>query len=54
MLIVGVEAVTVEVAKNIVLAGIKSLVLLDKDIVKQRDLAANFFLNGDDLGLEVG
>lgn len=39
-----------EVAKNIVLAGIGSLTILDSDVVVPSDLGAQFFLRESDIG----
>ena len=43
----------VEVCKNLVLAGIHSLVLLDASLVQQHDLGANFFLLPEHIGQPV-
>lgn len=40
----------VEIAKNIVLMGVKSLTLHDTDAVQLRDLSSNFFLSESDVG----
>ncbi|CAN6650931.1 DNA damage tolerance protein RHC31 [Trichomonascus vanleenenianus] len=49
ILIVNLGALAAEVAKNIVLAGIGSLVVLDNKTVDAQDLGANFFLEESDI-----
>lgn len=39
-----------EVAKNLVLAGIGSLTILDYELVKEEDLGAQFFISDEDIG----
>jgi tRNA A37 threonylcarbamoyladenosine dehydratase len=46
-LIVGLDGVGVEVAKNLALAGIGSLSLFDNQITTNADLATNFFIAKD-------
>lgn len=53
VLLIGVRGLSCEVAKNIVLAGIGSLVLLDDSNVTPRDLAANFLVTAEDVGKNV-
>lgn len=50
VLIVGLRGLAAEVAKNLVLAGIGSLMLLDGVTVTAADLSANFLLRAEDLG----
>lgn len=50
MLLVTLRGLSAEIAKNIVLAGIGNLTLLDDQSVQEEDLGANFFLREDDVG----
>jgi ubiquitin-activating enzyme E1 len=50
VLIVGLGGLGVEVAKNVVLAGVKSVTLLDPQPAEWADLSANFFLSESDVG----
>jgi len=50
VLLIGVGGLGAEVAKNIVLAGIKSITLLDHVKVSQEDFCCQFFVRRDDLG----
>ncbi|TFY80751.1 hypothetical protein EWM64_g3261 [Hericium alpestre] len=50
VLIVGLEGLGVEIAKNIVLAGVKSVTLFDPEPVRIQDLSSQFFLREDDVG----
>eukprot|EP00462_Mataza_sp_D1_P025955 CAMPEP_0175127644 /NCGR_PEP_ID=MMETSP0087-20121206/4495_1 /TAXON_ID=136419 /ORGANISM="Unknown Unknown, Strain D1" /LENGTH=1019 /DNA_ID=CAMNT_0016409633 /DNA_START=13 /DNA_END=3072 /DNA_ORIENTATION=- len=45
VLLVGLRGLGVEIAKNIVLAGVKSVTLLDDNLVTEEDLSAQFFLS---------
>jgi len=42
-----------EVAKNLVLAGIGSLTILDHEVVTEEDLGAQFFLTEEHVGQNV-
>ena len=42
-----------EIAKNLVLAGIGSLTLIDDTLVTEDDLGAQFFVTEDDIGNTV-
>jgi molybdopterin/thiamine biosynthesis adenylyltransferase len=53
VLVLGVRGVTMEVCKNLVLAGVKAVTLVDDAPVSELDLAANFFLTTNDLGSKV-
>ncbi len=53
VLVVGVEGLTVEVSKNLVLAGIKTITLLDHRTISSKDLSANFMAGVDDIGRNV-
>lgn len=50
VLISGMGGLGVEIAKNIVLGGVKSLTIHDTTAVTQDDLATQFFLRESDLG----
>ena len=50
VLIVGLRGLGAEIAKNIALAGVKSLALYDPAKVAISDLSAQFFLHPDDVG----
>ncbi|ORY81377.1 hypothetical protein BCR37DRAFT_380184 [Protomyces lactucae-debilis] len=50
VLIVGMKGLGVEIAKNVALAGVKSLTLYDPNPVKIEDLSTQFFLRQGDVG----
>ena len=50
VLIVGMRGLGVEIAKNIALAGVKSLTLHDPAPVHISDLSSQFFLHTEDVG----
>ncbi|POS85648.1 ubiquitin-activating enzyme E1 [Erysiphe pulchra] len=50
VLIVGLKGLGVEIAKNIALAGVKSLTLYDPSPASIADLSSQFFLKSDDIG----
>ncbi|KAF9580034.1 hypothetical protein BGW38_003476, partial [Lunasporangiospora selenospora] len=50
VLIAGMRALSNEVCKNIVLAGIGSITVLDHNQVTEEDLGSQFFLRADDVG----
>ena len=50
VLIVGLGGLGVEIAKNIALAGVKSLTLFDPTPARIADLSSQFFLRHDDVG----
>ncbi|KAL9002534.1 MAG: hypothetical protein Q9188_004532 [Gyalolechia gomerana] len=50
VLIAGLRGLGVEVAKNIALAGVKSLTLFDPEPAAISDLSSQFFLHPDDVG----
>ena len=47
------RALANEIAKNLVLAGIGSLTVLDSSIVTDDDLGAQFFISEQDIGHNV-
>ena len=46
----GLDGLGVEVAKNIVLAGVKELVVHDEELVTVSDIGTQFFLTESDVG----
>ncbi|KAI9791160.1 MAG: hypothetical protein M1833_001570 [Piccolia ochrophora] len=50
ILLINLEGIGNEVAKNLVLAGIGSLTVVDSDVVSEEDLGAQFFVSEDDVG----
>ncbi|ORX81993.1 ubiquitin-activating emzyme E1 [Basidiobolus meristosporus CBS 931.73] len=50
VLLVGLKGLGVEIAKNVVLAGVKSVTLYDPEPVEISDLSAQFFLTEEDIG----
>ena len=50
VLIVGMKGLGVEIAKNIALAGVKSLALYDPAPAHISDLSSQFFLHPEDIG----
>lgn len=50
LLVVGLKGLGAEVCKNVVLAGVKSLTLLDHANVTEEDGCSQFLLTGDDVG----
>lgn len=50
VLVVGLKGLGVEVAKNIALAGVKSLTLYDPAPVEIANLSSQFFLRADEVG----
>jgi len=50
VLIVGLKGLGVEIAKNIALAGVKSLTLYDPAPAHISDLSSQFFLHLEDVG----
>ena len=50
VLVVGLTGLGIEIAKNVVLGGVKSMTLHDPKPVQLSDLSAQFFLREDDVG----
>ncbi|TPX30935.1 hypothetical protein SmJEL517_g05591 [Synchytrium microbalum] len=50
VLIIGLKGLGVEIAKNVILAGVKSVTLYDPAPVKIQDLSSQFFLTAQDVG----
>ena len=53
ILVVRLRAVATEAIKNMVLAGIGKLIIIDSDSVSEEDLGAGFFFRDEDVGLKV-
>lgn len=50
VLIIGLKGLGIEIAKNVALAGVKSLSLYDPAPVELKDLSTQFFLTEEDVG----
>jgi ubiquitin-like 1-activating enzyme E1 A len=50
VLLISMKALANEVAKNLVLAGINSLTVVDHQVVTEEDLGAQFFVSEADIG----
>jgi ubiquitin-like 1-activating enzyme E1 A len=53
VLVITLRGIAVEVVKNIVLAGVGSITILDDQEVKGEDLGANYFVREEEVGLKV-
>lgn len=53
ILLVRIKALANEVAKNLVLAGIGSLTIVDHELVTEDDLCSQFLLSEADIGTNV-
>lgn len=51
VLIVGLNGLGVETAKNVILAGVKSVTLHDDTLATMNDLASQFYVSESDLGV---
>ncbi|WPH00734.1 Hypothetical protein R9X50_00356400 [Acrodontium crateriforme] len=50
ILLISLRALGTEIAKNLTLAGVSSLTIIDDDLVTEEDLGAQFFLRQEDVG----
>lgn len=50
VLICGVKGLGMEIAKNVILSGVKSVTLQDTEAVEVADLGTQFFLRDSDIG----
>ena len=50
VLIHGLSGLGLEVAKNLILTGAKSVALYDKSIIQARDLGTNFYAKEEHIG----
>jgi ubiquitin-like 1-activating enzyme E1 A len=53
VLLISMKALANEVAKNLALAGVNSLTLVDHEPVQENDLGAQFFISEADVGKNV-
>lgn len=53
VLVIGLKGVGIEVAKNLILAGVGAVTLYDDDKVKISDLGTNFYLREEHVGKET-
>ncbi len=53
VLIIGLKGVNSEVCKNLVLAGVHSVTILDHEKVSEEDLGSHLFLSPNDVGKNV-
>jgi hypothetical protein len=53
ILVIRLRGVATEVIKNVVLAGIGKLIVMDGENVSEEDLGAGFFFRDGDVGLKV-
>lgn len=53
ILLIGMRALANEIAKNLVLAGIGSLTILDDQLVTEDDLGSQFFVSELHVGMNV-
>lgn len=53
VLIIGLKGLGIEIAKNIALAGVKSLTLYDPTPIEIHHLSSQFFLTEEDLGKKI-
>lgn len=53
ILIAGLRALSNEVCKNIILAGVGSITLLEHGTVTEEDLGAQFLVRQEDIGRNV-
>lgn len=49
MFLIGLDTLGVEVAKNLMLSGVKKITIYDKEKVNVKNLLGNFFLTENDL-----
>ena len=53
VMIIRLKGVATETVKNIVLAGIGKLIVIDDEVVSDQDLGAGFFFREEDVGTKV-
>lgn len=53
ILVVNIRGLATEVIKNIVLAGVGKLIMVDDEDVKEEDLGTGFFFRDEDVGRKV-
>lgn len=50
VLIIGMKGLGIEIAKNVALAGVKSLTIYDPNLITIQDLSTQFFFSENDIG----
>lgn len=50
VLLIGMKGLGNEISKNLILAGINSLTMIDDSVVTEEDLGAQFFLSSENVG----
>lgn len=53
VMVVNLKGVATETIKNIVLAGIGKLIVVDDQVVSEEDLGAGFFFRDEEVGQKV-
>lgn len=53
ILLINIKALANEIAKNLVLAGIGSLTIIDNEVVRDDDLGSQFFVSEEQIGFNV-
>ena len=53
IMVVNLKGVATETIKNIVLAGIGKLIIVDDQVVSEEDLGAGFFFRDEEVGQKV-
>lgn len=53
VLLISLRALGTEIAKNLTLAGISSLTIVDNEPVTEEDLGAGYFIRDEDIGKPV-
>ena len=53
IMIVRLRGTATETIKNIVLAGIGKLIIVDDAVIEEQDLGAGFFFRDEDVGKKV-
>lgn len=53
ILLINIKALANEIAKNLVLAGIGSLTIIDSEVVRDDDLGSQFFISKEQIGSNV-
>lgn len=53
ILLINFKALANEIAKNLVLAGIGSLTVIDSEVVVEDDLGSQFFISEEHIGFNV-
>lgn len=53
ILLVGLDGLGAEIAKNIILAGVKSVTIVDNKTVSSYDYGAQFFVRSAEIGMNV-